>query len=99
MDRLLTIPDVAAQLAVSIRTVRRLIADRQIDAVRVARRWRIESGAVARYTARQTQSADVDRSQRAAAPPVTVPRRHRLCAGYASMSAKDQRAYRQSRGL
>lgn len=44
--RLLTLADVADRLAVSVRTVRRLIHERRLTAVKIGRSLRVEESAV-----------------------------------------------------
>ena len=54
---LLTIPDAAGVLGVSVSTVRRLVRYRYLGAVRVGRSVRIERSEVARYITENTRPA------------------------------------------
>jgi len=55
---LLTIPETADTLRVSDCTVRRLIADRTLGAIRIGGQWRIDSAMVARFLRNGTTSGE-----------------------------------------
>jgi excisionase family DNA binding protein len=55
--KLLTVPEVAAELAVHRRTVERLIADGQLRRVRVGRSSRIRRDDLAEFIRRNTEGA------------------------------------------
>lgn len=57
LPSLLTIPDAAGVLGVSVSTVRRLVRYRYLGAVRVGRSVRIERSEVARYITENTRPA------------------------------------------
>ena len=48
-DEFLTLKEVADLLRVEVRTVKRLIDDGELKAVRVASRWRVRASAVQEY--------------------------------------------------
>ncbi|MBE3016306.1 helix-turn-helix domain-containing protein [Microbispora sp. NEAU-D428] len=49
MDQLLTVPQAAARLNTSVRFVRRLVAERRIEFVKVGRHVRISESALAAF--------------------------------------------------
>ena len=57
MDPLLTVPEAAARLNTSVRFVRRLIAERRIEFVKVGRHVRISESALAAFVAAGTVAA------------------------------------------
>ena len=58
MDQLMTTAEVAERLAVSTRTVHRLVKARRISAVRLAGAWRFRRAAVELYLAQREIGAN-----------------------------------------